>query len=89
MMTTERKAEQQTLHSSHKNEPKCTIRHSAQTTTIPTKREELSVLPEYTGADGVKIYSIDQLPIYWKDDGSLWWLVQRPDGGLCKLMMHD
>ena len=57
--------------------------------TIPTKREELSVLPEYTGADSVKICSKDQLPIYWKDNGSLWWLVQRPDGELCKLMIHD
>ena len=60
-----------------------------QMATIPTKREELSVLPEYTGADGVRIYSEDQSPICWKDDGSHWWLVQRPDGELCKLMMHD
>jgi len=60
-----------------------------QMTAIPTKREELSVLPEYTGVDGVRIYSEKQSPIYWKDDGSHWWLVQRPDGELCKLMMHD
>ena len=60
-----------------------------QTTTIPTKRDELSVLPEYTGADGVRVYSENKSPVYWKDDGSHWLLIQRPDGELCKLMLHD
>lgn len=60
-----------------------------QMTAIPTKRAEFSVLPEYAGVDGVRVYSEDQSPIYWKDDGSHWLLVQRPDGALCKLMLHD
>ena len=84
MMTSEQKAEQSALQNCAEIQHRHIIGRQSQTPAVPTKREELSTLPEYTGTDCVRIHSEHRSPIYWKDDGSLWRLVQRPDGESCK-----
>ena len=89
MMTSEQKAEQSALQNCAEIQHRHIIGRQSQTPDVPTKRAELSTLLEYTGTDCVRIHSEHQLPLYWKVDGSLWWLVQRPDGEFCKVMMQD
>lgn len=57
---------------------------------VPTKPEELNILPEYVGPDAIHIYSDDELPFFGTDPtGGHWWLIQRPDGSYAKLPMDD
>ena len=88
-MTSEQHAEQPALHNYKHIQRRNSIGRHTQTTSFPTKREELSALPEYAGTDCVRVHSEHQSPIYWKDDGCHWWLMQRSDGEFCKALMHD
>ena len=58
--------------------------------TIPTKPEELDILPEYNGPDAIHIYSSEDQLVFWTDPaGDHWWLVQRPNGSFAKLSMDQ